>query len=418
MTAFSAQSQDEQIRLLKRNFVVLNAMSFFRMFLIIMPIFVPFMAELGLSMAETMALQSVYGITVIVLEVPSGYLADMWGRKKTLMAASIFWGLGFSVFLWAENFWQFALFEFFLGVGGSLLSGADVAMLYETESALDELEPQRKKKKGNHISSMVSWMTLGEALAAVTASFLLLHSMTWVIYGQVLVGWVGFVLVFLLHEPDFKRMDEGSHKKNLLKVVKHLTHHDKRLTQLIVIAVLMFTATWLAAWAYQPLWLSMDIPLDWFGWLWAGSNLAVAMSAKAAPNLMAWLGHKRAMLTTVILAIVGFAGLSWQWGLSIFIFGLGIQVARGFGSVVFRDEINRTFQSEFRATANSLIGLVFRIMTITCGPLLGFSIDQIGIGMTLWVITGFYLLVLLVLVIPWILAPDSPRGQGKNDFIA
>ena len=47
-----------------------------------MPIIVIFFKENGLSLTQIMILQSVYSLTVALTEIPSGYFADFFGRKK------------------------------------------------------------------------------------------------------------------------------------------------------------------------------------------------------------------------------------------------------------------------------------------------------------------------------------------------
>jgi MFS family permease len=49
------------------------------------PIIVLFWQDNGLSMAQIMILQSIYSILVVVLEIPTGYIADIYGRKKSLI---------------------------------------------------------------------------------------------------------------------------------------------------------------------------------------------------------------------------------------------------------------------------------------------------------------------------------------------
>ncbi len=48
----------------------------------IMPVLVPFFLKQAMTMQQIFLLQVCFGLTVLVLEVPSGYLSDLWGRKK------------------------------------------------------------------------------------------------------------------------------------------------------------------------------------------------------------------------------------------------------------------------------------------------------------------------------------------------
>ena len=59
-------------------------------FMIVMPIVVLFFQENGLSLQEVMILQGMYSFMVAAMEIPSGYLADVFGRKNTLILGAIF----------------------------------------------------------------------------------------------------------------------------------------------------------------------------------------------------------------------------------------------------------------------------------------------------------------------------------------
>ena len=53
-------------------------------FMVVMPIVVLFFQENGLNLQQVMILQGIYSFMVAVMEIPSGYLADIFGRKKYL----------------------------------------------------------------------------------------------------------------------------------------------------------------------------------------------------------------------------------------------------------------------------------------------------------------------------------------------
>ena len=97
-----------------------------------MPIIVLFYQENGLGMTEVLTLQAVYSIAIVALEIPSGYAADVWGRKTTLIIGSILGVVGFSIYSFSFGFWGFFAAELTLGIGQSFISGSDSAMLYDS----------------------------------------------------------------------------------------------------------------------------------------------------------------------------------------------------------------------------------------------------------------------------------------------
>ena len=101
-------------------------------FMVAMPIIVLFFQEHGLTLTEVMILQSVYSFSVALFEIPSGYIADIFGRKRTIVLSTIFTFIGFLVFSFYGGFYAFAIAQVLVGIGGSLMSGSDSAIIYDT----------------------------------------------------------------------------------------------------------------------------------------------------------------------------------------------------------------------------------------------------------------------------------------------
>ncbi len=96
------------------------------------PIIVVFLNRNGLSMTEIMVLQTIFSVGLIILEVPSGFLADIVGRKVTLVLGSVLLTVGAGLYSVGINFWNFAVAEIIWAFAASLISGSDTAMLYDT----------------------------------------------------------------------------------------------------------------------------------------------------------------------------------------------------------------------------------------------------------------------------------------------
>lgn len=79
-------------------FEVFTSLTFF------LPIIVLFWQENGLSMTEIMLLQSFFAITVVVLEIPTGYFADIFSRKLSLVCSALFGFLGILSYSLGSNF--------------------------------------------------------------------------------------------------------------------------------------------------------------------------------------------------------------------------------------------------------------------------------------------------------------------------
>ena len=74
---------------MKKNIPLLYGFSFFDQFMIVIALWVPYLATQGIGMRQFMELQAVFALVILCGEMPSGLLSDLWGRKKTLLLGSI-----------------------------------------------------------------------------------------------------------------------------------------------------------------------------------------------------------------------------------------------------------------------------------------------------------------------------------------
>lgn len=94
----------------------------------------------GLSVPEIAILLAWWSLTTVLLEIPSGALADYWSRRRIITIAPLIKALCFISWFFADgNFYIYALGFLFWSIGSSLVSGTRESLLY------DELTHFRKK---------------------------------------------------------------------------------------------------------------------------------------------------------------------------------------------------------------------------------------------------------------------------------
>lgn len=93
-----------------------------------------------LELPDVLFLESIYFASVVVFEVPSGWFSDTFGRKKTLVTASLFLCVAYILFLVANSFETFAIAQVLLAGGIAFNSGTDTSFLLETTQSLQEEE--------------------------------------------------------------------------------------------------------------------------------------------------------------------------------------------------------------------------------------------------------------------------------------
>ena len=70
-------------------------------------------------------------ISVFLLEVPLGYIADKFGRKRSLFFSIIINIFSFLFLIISPNFYTVIIAEIFFSISETLFSGADIALIYD-----------------------------------------------------------------------------------------------------------------------------------------------------------------------------------------------------------------------------------------------------------------------------------------------
>jgi MFS family permease len=106
-----------------RNIKLLYGFSFFDPFMLVIPVWVPYLATHGITMRQFMELQAVFAIVILCGEVPSGLLSDLWGRKKTLLLGTMLKAVSFSLLPLWSTYEGFLFYHLTMGIALSMISG-------------------------------------------------------------------------------------------------------------------------------------------------------------------------------------------------------------------------------------------------------------------------------------------------------
>jgi len=102
-----------------------------------LPVFFLFFFQ-SVSLSSAIQLGAVYYFSVFLIEVPSGYFSDRFGRRLTLILSASFGILAYLIFIKSNSFTGYAIAQFMLAAKFSFKSGSDNSLLFDTLSALDK----------------------------------------------------------------------------------------------------------------------------------------------------------------------------------------------------------------------------------------------------------------------------------------
>jgi MFS family permease len=338
--------------------------------MLFMPIVVPFYLENDLGMKDVLMLQGVYSITIVLLEIPSGYFADVLGRRKTLILGSFFGFFGFLTYSLTGGFWGFLLAEVVLGFGQSMISGADSAMLYD--SLAENKEEKQYMKYEGRITSIGN---IAEAVAGTLGGLLAGISLRTPYIAQTFIALIAIPSAFLLVEPARHKVLTVMKFKDILNIVRYALFQNRKLQRNIFFSSLIGTATLTMAWFVQPVFLQLEIQIELFGVLWTALNLIVGLTAIFAHRIENKIGETSSIVLIALLVPAGYLSLGFISGYISLAILVVFYMVRGFATPVLKDYINKVSEANIRATILSVRNFIIRFNFVLIAPFLGWYTD-------------------------------------------
>ncbi len=363
---------------LRHNLIRLYILRVSHWFMLVMPIVVLFYKANGLSVSQVFILQSVYSLSIVLLEIPSGYFADVLGRKNTIAIGAVLGFIGFAIYSLSYGFWGFFAAEVVLGFGQSMISGADSALLYD--SLVDAKQQERYIK---HEGRMTSAGNFAEASAGILGGLLAAVSIRYPYYGQTLVALAAVPAAITLIEPktEHNRLELGW--KQIVDVVRFALIKDLRLRWNILLSSVVGASTLTMAWFVQPWLIRAETPVEIYGAIWTALNLLVGIAAMFAYRVELQLGRIRTIILLILFLSMGFVAsglIRYYWAMPFIVL---FYLARGVATPILKDSINRIAPAPMRATILSVRNFIIRIIFSIWGPFFGWLTDRWSLTLAL-----------------------------------
>lgn len=329
----------------------------------------------GLSQAEYGLLQGLYYLVVVAAEVPTGVLADRFGRKAILVLGAFVNGLGCFLFAVATDFPSFAAGEVLFGLGTAFVSGADSALLYDSLAA-ERQEAQYPRAEG---AAQASWLLatvigypLSDRLLVVDGNPVLAY---WFAGGLSLLG-AGVGLLFT-EPPRGERQSAREITVGAIRDVVTLPGVARVILYSIGVFALLRAAVVLF---FHPVLEAQGIGPHLYGTILAGMNLMGALAALRAHRWIA--GAERLVVLLVpgallfmflLLAILRFPAAAALFCVQGAAFGLYPPLTRFL--------LNRRVPSpRRRATILSLDSLACRLTFAPLAVFAGWALGSLGLA--------------------------------------
>jgi MFS family permease len=332
--------------------------------------YVPLLLSIGMSLSEVALLNVVFWTTIVILEIPTGMLADGRSRRFSVSCGVAAVALGFGLYSVVCGFWTAVAAECLVGIGNAFISGAISAWL------TDALDYRGEKNKLRHTLATGS---LVSSLAMVGSGFVCAFFLApeyprlcWALGALLSVG------VFLCVRLAMTDEGEPVHRVSEFEACRESIRVLKRKRDLIWAAsaatcmglVIPFNLYWV------PL-VKERAGSSGVAWFWVPMYGAMALAGYAVRRSKVQAGRETGLIAAAVLATG--IGLVFLWRFADFAPLLAFIVLHEFGRGLFAPLLDaytqQHIEAHYRATYGSLQSFIGKI---------GYAIVLAAVSLCIW----------------------------------
>ena len=350
----------------------------------------------GLSLAQASLVDVMFFVAASFGEVPTGIVADKFGRKTSLIAGAALLSVGILGWTFAPTLPLIMVSYFGMGVGFTFLSGAEDALFYESVQLAGRADDY-SRLVGQAGAAFQGALALGSVASGLLASLNLVLPM--LVSGLSLFLILGIVLTF--KEPQMKEKTDGQVRKSfgaiLHQSLRLMRTRPMLLYPMIYLALVPIASFITETLFLQPQALSLGVPLAGIGFLIMAVQLIDMVGLNWSDRLKSLFGEGRLVFTTPLLIFASLILLALFQRLPVLIFIAVI----GFSTSVIRPILLNRIQNEVsddvRATIISMNSLMNTVIAAISQPTLGWTADQFGFPTAYFAFAGSLGMLMLVL---------------------
>jgi MFS family permease len=342
-----------------------------------------FLLAKGFSLSQIALIESAYHAMNFVFEVPTGYVADRYGKRASLLLGQLVAVVSSAMLAW-NGHGAWLVVGFMLGaLVGTFQSGATSSLIYETLKQLGREERFTRYNSQVHALTMVA---LG--ISGIAGGWLSDVNWAWVYWGKVLTSLICLVVVLFLTEPHTEVPPVGSQAGGArysflkqLRIAYTFASSNRSFLSLSVFGAVLYSMSWSIAFYCQAVFQELGLPNKAIGLL---NGLETWVSVAVAG--IAYLGERRLGKKGSLLL----AGAGYMLVLILFAAStVTIQAITAFflmaGFISYLEPILEAYQhdqlpSPIRATMLSVFSMMISVGMMITYTAIGFLADRLNLS--------------------------------------
>jgi MFS family permease len=373
--------------------------------------FILFLIDKGLSYTEIGALYATREIFINLFEIPSGIIADTYGRKNALVGSFLAYILSFYIFYISGGFWLFMVAFILYGIGDSFRTGTHKGMI------MDYLKlTNREHQKISYYGQTRSWSQKGSAVSALAAGLIVFSNGTYQnIFLFSIIPYIINLLLILSYPKELNRSGNRKSGVGIVQTVKALIKIVKQPNVLKIINTSAIHTAYLQAIKdyIQPLIINISLIIPIFlnveiekkngiivgiiyFFIFLATSRASQLSAKIAAKNKSKISYITLLYGFIFGIVCGIFYINNLWAIALIAF-VGIYIIENIRKPILTGFISDNVPNEILASVISAQSILRTIITAVLAFSFGFIADIYGIGISFVVISVVLTLLTLIL---------------------
>jgi len=344
-------------------------------------IWVLYLAYCGLNLAQIGLVEGVYHATSILFEIPSGAVADLLGRKRSMLFSRGCIAVSCIIMLFARDFWLFALGFAVQALGNNLNSGSEEALVYDSMKYAGQEEQYLRVCGRLNVIIEVS-----QGIATVVGGILAEFSYVWCYSACLVIAVLALIPVSLMAEAPYVDSQLEKDRKSMKEVVVfhfktcfEILRTDRRILNIIVYYSTVFAAETVLFFYSQQYFYELGYNKIQISLILLVVGVVSCAGAVVSERFYKKFGKRTALIGALVIA-AAFLGYGFQ---NMMLSVVSFVAAGFFNSVLYpvqSELLNRLIPSAQRATLISVNSMFFSVGMILLFPLAGALADKWGLA--------------------------------------
>ncbi len=360
----------------------------------------------GFSLTQITILDALFWGTAVLAEVPTGAVADRYGRKTSLALGAGCTAIAVLVFGLATSYWILLLSYFAWALGIAFFSGAEHALIFESLKAIErENEFQRTAGRLMAIMSFAALAggLLGAPIAAATNLSVPVLLSAAIIAPAVLVA-------LSMREPELPEGEVRLAYGSLLRESFRTATRLPSVRYMLLLSAMITAFTFGPLIFMQPFLADHGVGVGWVGFIQTPVRIAGIVGALVAASVTARFGTRRVFQAAPLIIVGAFVWLGALDTLHAFAAFPLIMFVNSLLLPPSTDYLNRRISNTQRATVLSIRTMLVSLALVALEPVLGVTADAASLQAVFWLSSGAAAVVLSVSLFLWLRA-DSQEGK-------